>query len=194
MPGASASTKSASESYGLAAGATMISGSPITRATGVTSPSPTGDLFVSTAPTMTRPIIISSASSLSRRQLPEPDRAAGALDVEDLDVAREAGRADDPLQEPGRGVPAAPGLAGAIMRSRDRSPGLATVPAQPLAARAVVPSAPARNPRRLNPTWSPSNVVVQMAGPELESPAMEGGHLTPSRARWRGRPPKIAYP
>jgi hypothetical protein len=44
----------------------MISGSPSSRATGVTSVSPTVALFVSIAPTMTRPIIISSASSLSR--------------------------------------------------------------------------------------------------------------------------------
>ena len=55
-------------------------------------------------------------------QLAEPDGAAGALDVEHLDVAGDAGGADHPLQQPGGGVPAA-ARAG---RGHDPQPGQVT--------------------------------------------------------------------
>ena len=54
--------------YGESSRTTIASGSVVSEAIGVTSPSPTGALLVAIAPTITRPITM---SSFARRRLRE---------------------------------------------------------------------------------------------------------------------------
>ncbi len=60
-----ASTRSSTVSYGDPSGTTMTSGSSVSLAMGVMSSMRTSDAFVSTAPTITRPMTMSVAGSRS---------------------------------------------------------------------------------------------------------------------------------
>ena len=110
-------------SYGESSGTTMISSSPVSRAIGVASVTLTGDSLVSTAPTMTRPIIISSALSVSRLSWPSPTVPPAPVTLKTCTL-RDIPACSWMTRCISRAVVSQPppGLAGAMIRNRERSP------------------------------------------------------------------------
>ena len=109
---------------------------------GVMSSSGSSESLVSTAPTMTRPIIISSASSSSRASWPRPMTPPAPSTLKTCTLRARPAALDDPLHDAGGGVPAAAGAGG----RHDRAAGRGHRAARPCRRTRPAWSAPAPRP------------------------------------------------
>ena len=139
-PGSSAHAvvKSSSVSYGESAGTTITSDSPVRRAIGVTSSSVTAWLLVSIAPSMTRPIVISRLSSVSRSSWPSPITPPAPSTLKTCTLRTSPERCSACCMTRLVVSQPPPGLAGAMIRIRLRSPACTTVPAHPAAGTSAI--------------------------------------------------------